>query len=101
MSVRYHDGEEEEEEGDRYEEEETETFEGENAMRGYDPDGIQVKAEPDPDEEEDEFAGQPNIKDWKPDVDVTFKGTSLFFFFSYFPLNLFSLLFFTCTYPSS
>lgn len=81
MSVRYHDGEEEEEEGDRYEEEETETFEGENAMRGYDPDGIQVKAEPDPDEEEDEFAGQPNIKDWKPDVDVTFKGTSLSFFF--------------------
>lgn len=74
VSVRYHDGEEEEEEGDRYEEEETETFEGENAMRGYDPDGIQVKAEPDPDEEEDEFAGQPNIKDWKPDVDVTFKG---------------------------
>ncbi|KIR35470.1 hypothetical protein I352_01745 [Cryptococcus deuterogattii MMRL2647] len=52
----------------------TEMFEGENAMRSYDPDGIQVKDEPDPDEEEDEFAGQPNIKDWKPDVDVTFKG---------------------------
>lgn len=68
MSVRYQDGDENDE---------TEMFEGENAMRSYDPDGIQVKDEPDPDEEEDEFAGQPNIKDWKPDVDVTFKGTSL------------------------
>lgn len=67
MSVRYQNGDENDG---------TEMFEGENAMRPYDPDGIQVKAEPDPDEE-DEFAGQPNIKDWKPDVDVTFKGTSL------------------------
>ncbi|OXG37661.1 hypothetical protein C359_05038 [Cryptococcus neoformans Bt120] len=87
VSVRYQDGEEEEgeedgvgdgDDGDNYEKEGIETFEGENAMRGYDPDGIQVKAEPDPDEEEDEFVGQPNIKDWKPDVDVTFKGTSPF-----------------------
>ncbi|OXC67961.1 hypothetical protein AYX13_03414 [Cryptococcus neoformans] len=83
VSVRYQDGEEEEGEedgvgdggdGGNYEKEGIETFDGENAMRGYDPDGIQVKAEPDPDEEEDEFVGQPNIKDWKPDVDVTFKG---------------------------
>lgn len=80
MSVRYQDGDE----NDR-----TEVFEGENAMRPYDPDGIQVKAEPDPDEE-DEFAGQPNIKDWKPDVDVTFKGMSLSFpcLLIAFPLNL-------------
>lgn len=67
MSVQYQNGDENDG---------TEMFEGENAMRSYDPDGIQVKAEPDPDEE-DEFAGQPNIKDWKPDVDATFKGTSL------------------------
>lgn len=99
MSVRYQDGEEEEgeedgDDGDSYEKEGTETFEGENAMRGYDPDGIQVKAEPDPDEE-DEFVGQPNIKDWKPDVDVTFKGTSPF---SLLPLHHPYFLFCTSMY---
>ncbi|WVQ77079.1 hypothetical protein IAR50_006762 [Cryptococcus sp. DSM 104548] len=50
-----------------------EEFTGGNAMSG-DSDGVHVKPEPMDPDEEDEYGEAPNIKDWKPDVDVSYQG---------------------------